>query len=109
MESMLSNIDFTWEESKGFKYTYEVEYKTNLKKLVKGVNKNILSEDFEGNEITTVLIINKLGNFSNDAEILKRYDFTYDKQTDKKFETPTVAEIPFTGLSTPTGTSSVEK
>jgi hypothetical protein len=89
----LSDIGFDFKDDKGFKYTYEVEKKENLINLVKGVNKNILTEKFEGNQISTVLIINKLGNLSNDAEILKKYDITY---SGSGFENPIVTEKSYT-------------
>ncbi len=86
----LSSIGFD-DDFKGFKYTSEVENQENFNKLVKGINKNIINKKIVGgNEISTVLIINKLGNTTNDAEIVKRYDIKY---TDNNFETFTRTEF----------------
>ncbi len=70
----LSSIGF----EKGFKYTSEIENQENLKKLIDGINSKIVSKSKNlGNEILTVLVINKLANTTNDAEIVRRYDINY--------------------------------
>ncbi len=86
----LSSIGFG-NNFKGFKYTSEVEKQDTLKQLVEGINKNILTAKKDGgNEISTVLIINKLGNTTNDAEIVRRYDISY---INNDFKNPNVKEI----------------
>jgi hypothetical protein len=86
----LSSIGFG-NDFKGFKYTSAVEDPKNLELLVKGINKNIIVPDQNGgNQISTVLIINKLGNTSNDAEIARRYDISYSSND---FDTFTISEI----------------
>lgn len=71
-------IDIGFENSpysKGFKYTAQIENLKILADLVQGINSKIVVPK-KGNQISTVLIINKLGNFSSDAEIYKRYDIS---------------------------------
>jgi hypothetical protein len=88
LSSIGFGIDF-----KGFKYTSEVEDSKNLELLVKGINKNIIVPDQNGgNQISTVLIINKLGNTTKDAEIVRRYDITYNSNN---FDTFTISEIKY--------------
>ena len=117
----LSSIGFVGNDSeviksKGFEYDFQVT-KTdpkdpkkfiNLIQLVKGINEIIVTKPDDGNEISTILIIDKKGNITNDAVITRRYDITYpeDKTLDKskntndeskntldKFQNPTITEF----------------
>ena len=95
----LADIGFKELDDKGFKRIREVENTANLEKLVIGINSKILSKKFEGNQISTVLIINKSGNFSNDAEILRKYNITYSGNA---FDKPTVTDGSASATTTPT-------
>ncbi len=77
----LSSIEFE-SNFKGFKYTSDIENQVNLKKLIDGINSKIVSKSKNlGNEISTVLVINKLANTNNDAETVRRYDINYSDST----------------------------
>ena len=87
---------------KGFKYESDVKEITNLQSLVKGINNIIVPKDHDkgDNQISTILIINKLGNTTNDAEIVKRYSVNYPVQVSDTDIAATTAAYPPTNPPT---------
>ncbi len=77
--------------STGFFYHEDIENKENLKAIVKGINDRIFTQ--YGNEVTTVLIIEKFANTNPRAEILKKYTVKNDISGDKYKGVTDITEI----------------